>query len=65
MYCGAVEFVCAPSSVRHVPVLLEECMAFLRPEEGGDYADLTFGGGGHSKALLCGESQEHFVGIGL
>ena len=52
MYCGAVEFFCAPSSVRHIPVLLDECMAFLKPEEGGDYADLTFGGGGHSRALL-------------
>ena len=52
MYCGAVEFVCSPSTVRHVPVLLDECMAYLEPSRGGNFADLTFGGGGHSKALL-------------
>ena len=31
MYCGAVEFVCSPSTVRHIPVLLDECMACLKP----------------------------------
>ena len=49
MYCGAVEFVCAPAAVKHVPVLLGECMSYLSPEGGGDFADLTFGGGGHSR----------------
>ena len=34
MYCGAVEFVCSPSAVSHIPVLLDECMGFLRPEQG-------------------------------
>ena len=59
MYCGAVEFVCTPSMVRHVPVLLNESMAFLKPEEGGRYADLTYGGGGHSEAILsaCDSSE--------
>ena len=52
MYCGAVEFVCSPAAVRHVPVLLDECMAFLEPSKGGDFADLTFGGGGHSLSLI-------------
>jgi 16S rRNA (cytosine1402-N4)-methyltransferase len=52
MYCGAVEFVCSPASVKHIPVLLDECMACLRPERGGVFADLTFGGGGHSRAIL-------------
>jgi len=52
MYCGAVEFVCSPSTVRHIPVLLDECMACLKPEQGGTFADLTFGGGGHSRAIL-------------
>lgn len=52
MYCGAVEFVCTPSMIRHVPVLLEECMGFLQPENGGRFADLTYGGGGHSEAIL-------------
>jgi 16S rRNA (cytosine1402-N4)-methyltransferase len=52
MYCGAVEFLCLPDAVRHVPVLVEECMGFLKPEEGGTFADLTFGGGGHSREIL-------------
>ena len=52
MYCGAVEFVCSPTAVRHVPVLFEECMQYLSPEKGGDFADLTFGGGGHSEGIL-------------
>jgi 16S rRNA (cytosine1402-N4)-methyltransferase len=52
MYCGSVEFVCLPSMVGHVPVLLEECMDHLDPASGGSYADLTFGGGGHSREIL-------------
>ena len=35
MYCGAAEFVCAPDAVRHIPVLVEECMGFLEPGKGG------------------------------
>ena len=52
MYCGSVEFVCLPSMVGHVPVLLEECMGHLDSEKGGNFADLTFGGGGHSREIL-------------
>ena len=52
MYCGAVEFVCSPSAVSHIPVLLDECMDFLNPYSGGFFADLTFGGGGHSSKIL-------------
>ena len=36
----------------HVPVLLEESMQALAIEPDGVYVDLTFGGGGHSRALL-------------
>jgi 16S rRNA (cytosine1402-N4)-methyltransferase len=57
MYCGAVEFVCSPASVKHIPVLLDECMACLRPERGGVFADLTFGGGGHSREILEASSE--------
>ena len=52
MYCGAVEFVCSPTAVKHIPVLLDECLAALEPGHGGSFADLTFGGGGHSRAIL-------------
>ena len=61
MYCGAVEFVCTPSMVRHVPVLLEESLAFLEPEKGGRFADLTYGGGGHSEAILSASDEVELV----
>ena len=38
--------------VKHVPVLLDESLSFLDPKSGGRYADLTYGGGGHSEAIL-------------
>ena len=52
MYCGAVEFVCSPSAVSHIPVLLDECLGYLDPYAGGFFADLTFGGGGHSSKIM-------------
>ena len=36
----------------HQPVMLKECMEGLRIVPNGVYVDLTFGGGGHSKAIL-------------
>jgi 16S rRNA (cytosine1402-N4)-methyltransferase len=36
----------------HKPVMLQECMEGLNIEPEGTYVDVTFGGGGHSRAIL-------------
>jgi 16S rRNA (cytosine1402-N4)-methyltransferase len=38
--------------VPHVPVLLDEVVALLKPERGGFFVDATLGAGGHAEALL-------------
>jgi len=36
----------------HVPVMLKECIKGLNIQPSGTYVDVTFGGGGHSRAIL-------------
>lgn len=36
----------------HVPVMLQECLEGLQLRPEGIFVDVTFGGGGHSKAIL-------------
>jgi 16S rRNA (cytosine1402-N4)-methyltransferase len=42
----------------HDPVMLEEVIAWLQPQSPDHYIDATFGGGGHSRALLEASSPD-------
>ncbi len=49
----------------HDPVLLDACLDGLNLQPGGVYIDVTFGGGGHSRALLERMSAENGPAIRL
>ena len=40
------------NSSYHIPVMLDECIESLQIKPNGVYVDCTFGGGGHSRAIL-------------
>ncbi|MEY3919039.1 MAG: rRNA ((1402)-N(4))-methyltransferase [Bacteroidota bacterium] len=42
-----------PENTYHTSVMLHECINGLRIDPTGTYVDVTFGGGGHSKAILA------------
>jgi 16S rRNA (cytosine1402-N4)-methyltransferase len=47
----------------HKPVLIREVLAYLAPKPGGLYIDATFGGGGHTRAILEAEPSCKIIGV--
>jgi len=47
----------------HRPVMLQECLRELHLQPSGTYVDVTFGGGGHSAAMLRQLPQGKLVGF--
>lgn len=47
----------------HIPVMLNPCIEGLAIDPNGIYVDLTFGGGGHSKAIIQHLDKGHLYGF--
>lgn len=47
----------------HVPVLLREVVEQIRAEKGGMFLDCTFGGGGHTRAILDASPDSWVVAV--
>ena len=45
----------------HIPVLREACIEGLNIHAEGTYVDVTFGGGGHSRAIFENLNEQGFL----
>lgn len=50
-------------SLYHKSVLVSEVLHYLDPQPGGLYVDVTFGGGGHTRAILEHEPRCRVIGL--
>lgn len=53
----------ADSNLFHEPVMVQEVLSWLQPSSRGYIVDCTYGGGGHSRALLDRYIDVHIIGI--
>lgn len=51
--------------IKHIPVMLEECMQALNLKDGGTYFDATLGAGGHSGEILKRTNNSRLVSTDL
>lgn len=49
--------------MNHAPVLVAQAMEYLAIRPGGVYVDATFGGGGHSRAILQGLKAGRLIAV--
>ena len=50
-------------AARHIPVLLDEVLAALKPRDGEVFIDGTFGAGGYTAAILDAAAEARVVAI--
>ena len=63
MFCGSDSPASIAKGQEHLPVLLREALGLLLGTSGRRYLDATFGGGGHTRALLQSEEAVTVVAI--